>query len=252
MSKHQNEIDLIEQYLEGSLDEEKKRIIEEKISMDENYAENFEQYKLLIDGVNYSGRKKLYTKIEEWDMELSGDYEVESEQSSQKPFKWYYAAASIVIFFVTGFLIYFNLNSGYDRIVADYYKTYVYLSDDKRGDNIEKNSIKHIFEYYERGEYIQFIQMINKLEDGQKTDEVIFYIANAYQAIENYDEAIPLYEQVIIKSNSVYGNGSKWYLALCYLSMDKVEQARPLLEELKGLKTSYYSAKAINLLEDLN
>lgn len=249
MSEHQNEIELIEQYLEGSLDEERNKMIEKKISLDEKYAENFKQYKFLIDGIKYSGRKELFTKLKKWDMELSDNIEVESEHSIGKSFKWYYAAASIILFAVAGFLIYSNLNSGYESVVADYYKPYDYIPEVKRGTKIEENSIEYIFQYYDRGQYIQTIQMINKLEDGLKTVKVNFIMANAYQATDNYVEAIKLYKQII--NSTYYGYGSKWYLALCYLSIENIEQARPLLEELKGLPTSY-SRNAKKLLEDLN
>lgn len=249
MSKLLKEIDLIEQYLEGSLDQEKKRKIDEKISVDENYAENFEQYKFLIDGIKYSGRKKLFTKIKKWDMELSDNFEVESEHSIGKHFKWYYAAASIVILIVAGFLVFSSLNSGYESLVADYYSPYDYTPDVKRGGKIEKNSMDNILQYYDRGQYNQAIQMIINLEEGQKTEKVIFYLANAYQATKNYDEAIDLYKQII--NTGIHGYGSKWYLALCYLSIDNAEQAIPLLEELKGAPTSY-SLNANKLLEDLN
>ena len=250
MSKQQNEVEFIEQFLEGSLDKEKKRMMEDKISQDEDYAKDFEQYKLLIDGIKYSGRKKLLTKIKKWDLDFSDDFESESKHLVRIPFRWYYAAASIAFFIIAGFLIYSNINSGYDRIVADHYTPYNYNSEIKRGDKIEKNSIEHIFQYYDHGEYIQFIQMINKLEDGQKTEQVNFILANAYQATENYDEAIILYGS-IIDSGTSYSTASKWYLALCYLSVDNVAHARLLLEDLKGL-TTFYSPKAKNLLEDLN
>ena len=91
--------------------------------------------------------------------------------------------------------------------------------------------------------------MIDKLEDDQKTEQVNFIIANAYQANANYFEAIKLYEQ-IINSGSIYESGSKWYLALCYLSVKHAERATPLLEELKESATSY-SPKAKKLLDEL-
>ena len=249
MSKHLNETDLIEQYLVGSLDKENKRLIEERIAKDENFAEDIEQHKLLIDGLKYSERKKLYSKLKKWDMELSDDIEVESKHTIGQPTNWYYAIASIIFFSAVSFLIYSNFYSGYDRLVADNYKPYTYIPEVKRGDKIEKNSIEHIFRYYDRGDYNQTIQLINKLEDDQKTEQVNFIMANTYQANKNYFDAIKLYER-ILNSGSIYVSGSKWYLALCYLSTNNVEQAIPLLEELKGSSTSY-SLKAENILKDL-
>ena len=250
MSKYQNETDLIEQYLEGSLDEEKKRLVEEKISKDENFAEDIEQHKLLIDGLKYSERKKLYSKLKKWDMELSDDFEIETKHTIGQPTSWYYAIASIIFFSAVSFLIYSNFYSGYTRLVTDYYKPYTYIPEIKRGDMIEENSIEHIFKYFDRGVYNQTIQLINELEDVQKTEQVNFIMANAYQANKNYFDAIKLYEQ-IINSSSVYVSGAKWYLALCYLSTNNVELAIPLLEELKGSSTSY-SLKAKDILEDLH
>lgn len=249
MSKPQNEIDLIEQYLEGSLDEEKKQLIEKKISKDENFAEEIEQHKLLIDGLKYSERRKLYEKLKTWDLELSNDFELKPKHMIRQPTNWYYGIASIILFISISLLIYSNFYSGYDNLVADYYNPYTYIPGINRGEAIADNSLDHIFKYYDRGDYIQTIQLIDQLEDDQKTEQLNFILANAYQANTNYYYAIKVYEQ-IINTGSIYVTGSKWYLALCYLSVKHVEQATILLEELKGSATSY-SPKAKNLLEDL-
>ena len=249
MKENYDEIELIEQYLEGALEIEQKKLIEEKISNDKNYKVDVEQYKLLIDGIRYSGRKKLHTKLKKWDVELSDDTDVTNNKISIMHFKWYYAAASIAIFMVAGFLIYNNLNSGYDSIVANHYEPYNYIPETNRGSVNDKNSIEEIFDYYDRGEYAQALQIIQNLDATSKTERVNFIFANVLQAMKNYEEAIPVYGQ-IIQTGSIYTNGSKWYLALCYLSMEKVEKARPLLEELK-LSNSSYTPKAKSLLKDL-
>ena len=250
MKANHSEIELIEQYLEGSLDVENRRLVEKKMSNDKNYSRDIEQYRLLIDGIKYSGRNEILAKLKKWDMELPENIEDFNDKSSHRRFIWYYAAASIAIFVVAGILIYSNLKFGYDRIVADHYQPYNYFPETSRGDEINKNSIEEIFEYYDRGEYAQALQMIQNLETNKKTERVNFILANIHQAMKNYNEAIPIYGQ-IIKTGSIHTNGSKWYMALCYLSIDNIENARPLLEELKGSNSSY-TPKAKNLLKDLD
>ena len=250
MKANQNEIEVIEQYLEGSLDSETRRMVDAKISTDKDYAGDIEQYKLLMDGIRYTGRKNFHSKLKKWDAELSDDIDVVKEKTLQMQFKWYYAAAAITFFMVASFLIYSNLSSGYDRIVADHYQPYNNYTETKRGEETDKNSLEEIFEHYDRGEYTQALQMIQNLDANQKTARVNFILANVYQAMKNYNEAIPIYGQ-IIESGSIYTNGSKWYMALCYLSTDNVEKARPLLKELK-VSNSSYSPKAKSLLKDLD
>jgi len=251
MKKDQDNIDLIEQYLEGKLDKESMSKVEEHLETDKGFAEQFKTYKFLMDGIKYSGRKELHKSIREWDKELSEIPEETTPLISIKNKRWYYMAASILFFLVVSLVLYSNLNFGYDRLVADYYTRYDHYTNTKRSEKSEISEIEKIIGYYEYGEYQDVINKIIGLDESQKSDATDFILANVYQETGKYDDAIIIYSKVIISGNSPYENASKWYMALCYLSLNQPEQAIPVLQELENLKSSY-SIKAKKLLQDLD
>lgn len=250
MSIHYSEIDLIEQYLAGMLDEEKRAMMDKKISSDSNYANKINQYKLLFDGVKYSGKKSLLAKMNTWDLDISNETNKKEIVKNIGPVKWYYAAAVIVFFIVASFFIISNLNSGYSQLVATYYQPFNFVSETKRSSTTNENFLNDILNNYDQGNYVRVIQVISKLEQDQKTAQVNYMLANAYQATNKYSEAINLYKN-IISSNSIYTSGAKWYLALCYLSLEDINASKPLLEELNNSNSSY-SQKADSVLKELD
>lgn len=250
MKKYQENIDLIEKYLEGTLDEEHKREVEEAKENDKAFAEQLNAYKFLMDGIRYSGRKELHQKMKEWDSELIDIPEKDTKVISIRNFKWYYIAASFILFMAAGIVIYTNLDSGYEGLVADYYKPYDYIPNIQRGEKADENPMTSICLFYERSDYQATIQAIEDLDQDRRTPDLDMLLASSYQAIGNYEEAIKLYRE-LAEGNSKFDRDSKWYLALCYLSINDPDQARSILEKLKDLN-SYYGPKAQNLLEDLN
>ena len=250
MKKHQDNIDQIEQYLEGNLDEKERIKVEESIASDSKFATDVENYKFLMDGIKFSGRNSLYQKLQDWDQELSENITIGEQNSKIRKFKWYYAAASIVIFVVAIGLVFTNMFSGYERVAANYYEQYDHYSGNTRGDKSDASSLSSINQYYDQGRYGETIDLINKLDLSFQSEEIRFLLANSYMALEKFDEAIILFKEVS-GGTSGYRFESKWYLALCYLYINELDPALPLLEEI-SLSASSKSVEAKRLLEDLN
>ncbi len=250
MSTNENDIELLDQFINGQLDATKRNEVSKRLEQDLEFARELNQLKLMVDCVRISGRKRLLDEIKQWDEDIEDDIEEPEKIRNLGVFRWYYAAASVVVFMVAGFLIYSNINFGYDNIVADVYEPYNYISPTSRGGDVQKNQLSQFFMYYDRAEYTQAIQLWEEVDDAQKTDDAEFYLANAYQAEKRYSEASDIYKK-LIKSENKYKMASIWYLALCYLSLDNPEQANDLLVELEN-ENSSYSPKATDLLSRLN
>ncbi|NJO71948.1 MAG: hypothetical protein HC825_10290 [Oscillatoriales cyanobacterium RM1_1_9] len=61
----------------------------------------------------------------------------------------------------------------------------------------ENTHRKRILPFYDRGEYAQTIQMLNKLEESKRTVATEFILASSYQAVEKFDLAIGIYANII-------------------------------------------------------
>ncbi len=250
MNNPMENIEKFDQYLQELLEEDQREDFEKKLENDAELKKDFLRHQVLVDGIKLHGRKALLDEMKSWDNEIKSIGFEPTEEKSISFFKWYYAAAAISIILVTIAVLYSSLNTGYDRIVASHYQPYTYISDIQRGEAIEENPTDKIFQYYDQGNYQQTVQLINEVPESQRSELMSFIQANAYQAMEDYERAIPIFDS-IADSNSVYAFGSKWYLSLCYLSVDQPDKAVTLLNELKATNSSF-APKAEKLLNDLD
>ena len=250
MKNFKENIELIEQYLDGELDVAGKRNVEQMILDDKEFEQIFSNTRSLIDGIKYSARRDLKSKVGEWEDELSLD--IDSQVSSRKiwSMKWYYIAASIAIILVSNILIFNNLNSGFSSIIEDYYTPYNYIPTTTRGGENATNSFELIFENYDQGQYDKVIEMVYKTDASVRTNEINYLLANSYQASGDFDAAIKIYKE-LLNTDTQYKRGSQWYLALCYLSKENKDLAIPILKELSASNTSK-SVMAQEILEKLN
>lgn len=246
----QNEyIDKFDRYLNDALNADEKDELEKELLNDDQIRHDFEAHKTLVDGICLHGRKSLLDKIEKWDSELENE---ESNYSINRStvFRWYYAAAAIILFVVGAAIIYSTINTGHEHLVAKYYQPYEYLPSTHRGDSSTPDQNGKIFNLYDQGQYEEVVKLIGELDESSQSEIITFFNASAYQALKKYRNAIPLYEKVI-DLNSYYTNGATWYLALCFLSDKQVDEAKQALNNLKETN-SPYAAKAKVLLSELD
>jgi tetratricopeptide (TPR) repeat protein len=242
--------DIIEKYLDDQMKPAEKQKFEEELLNDPELKEEIRKHQLLIDGIKLHGRSQLLSKTKEWDAELGAVPNSESSSRTISSFRWYYVAAAIALILVSVAVIYSNLNTGFDRVVAAHYEPYSYIPDTQRSASTEPRSMDAVLQNYERREYAKVIDLVDAMEPSDKTEIVSFLQANAYQATGENSKAIHAFSE-LANSGSMYATASKWYLALCYLSEKQPDRAIPLVEELMKSRTSF-SPKAKKLMKDLD
>ena len=250
MKDYQNIIDQYERYLDGELDETSRSKMEETMAKDKELAELLEGHKLMLEGIKFTARKELKEKMTEWDASMSVvSDKVESEPKVRK-LKWYYAAASVVIFALTFTFVYqYNANT-YPRIASNHYEQYKSSGISTRSTNAEDNVNNRILQQYVLGNYKVVVDIATNLKPDEMSDKVQFHVACAYMGMKKYDDAIPLFEP-LTAVGVPDRNASKWLLALAHLYKDDPDKALPLLNELVSTQ-SKYSKSASEVLEDLN
>ncbi|MBN1252873.1 MAG: hypothetical protein JXR51_07560 [Bacteroidales bacterium] len=67
---------------------------------------------------------------------------------------------------------------------------------------------------------------------------------------EKYQKAIDEFNYLIINYDN-YNIESRWYLALCYLKLEKTEKAKILFKEL-SLSKNYYQKSALKILKKID
>lgn len=248
MNDQTNKLEILDKYLEKSIGPEEEKLFEKELRDDPELKQELLSHKLLVDGIRFHGRKSLKREMSRWDSQLDENPEESIDQPVIRSFRWYYAAAAVIILIVSVVVIMQNIDSGQDNIVASHYEPFVFMPEQTRSEAHEPE-FAQLFQYYEHVEYLKTIELINQIEVSERPDIVRFMHANALQAVDNFDEAIPIYES-LVKSNSDYLTGAKWYLSLCYLSVNRTSEAKEILADLSQVSSSYAN-KALKLLNDL-
>ena len=248
MNDQTNKMEFIDKYLENSLSPDEVKIFEQELQDNPELMRELVSQKLLVDAIKLHGRKDLKRMMSDWDDQLVDTFNNRNDEGNRFSFRWYYAAAAMLVLLVSVFVIVRYIGDDQEDIVARHYQPYVFIPGQTRGVEEVAESAQTFYDY-ERGEYMKVIESFNQTDASDRSDLMKFMLANSYQALGKFDEAIPVYES-IIKTNSDYLLGSKWYLSLCYLSAGRTAEAKSILHDLSKAPSSF-AKQAEELLNEM-
>ncbi len=91
----------------------------------------------------------------------------------------------------------------------------------------------------------------NPFNDSFNHQELKFYLAQSYMATGDFSESLKLLEQLSGKMVFKYNSDLGWFKALNLIELNKVDQAKPLLQTLVAMHTKPHFQKAQELLLEL-
>ena len=117
----------------------------------------------------------------------------------------------------------------------------------QRSVTADLNILQEANGYFTIGEYQKALLLCEKAI-GENDEKFVFqfYKAATLQNLEQYEDAIPGYSQVITHGDNMFVDEAEWYRALCYLKLGKKDVAREQLVAIMD-KNGFYKndAKAI-------
>jgi hypothetical protein len=148
------------------------------------------------------------------------------------------AAAVILIGIVSSAILVFS--SSNQSLYKSYYAPFNEAFGNYRGNNgVTNTSITKGVKLYISANYIDAIVLFQKLYEENPGDPVSsFYLGLSQLGNSDFLKAISLFE-AHLKTFEVYQPEVKWYLALCYLKTDRVNDAYLLLEDLSVYPGKY-------------
>lgn len=157
-------------------------------------------------------------------------------------------AAVLIISF--GFWMIFSSSPSSEELFAEYYQPYeVFYGQTRNSEkDIKKLEIDAI-KLYKNKMYNEAVIKFQTLLSSGSTEKIKLLYSITQIELKDYENAILNLEE-IIQTNVEYVIEAKWYLALCYLKIDKKDKAKTLFEEL-ALTPGYYKNSSEELLEDL-
>jgi len=194
---------------------------------------------------------ELYDDLKEVDRP-DKDQEIEKGKVSKVNWKVYYRYAAIIILLISvTAIIYFTTRTKPDnqQLFTEYFKPYPNVIITK-GLNEELLSVGMY--YYDMSKYDSAIIFYNKILANKSTNtEVLFYKGVCFLSINKTEEAIEIFSDIVSGKETPYKSPTEWYLALSYLKMQDVRKAKEILTLIRN-RDSYYNQSLEELLEKLD
>ncbi|MDD7915410.1 tetratricopeptide repeat protein [Polaribacter ponticola] len=177
------------------------------------------------------------------------------EKTIEKPKKtnWLIAASIAAIIGLSSYFIFNNQVVSNQELYAKNFTPYENVVVPIVRNNKELTTKALAFAYYELGEYEKAIDLFNQLTSANTTEKITinFYKANAYLMLDNYTDAKELLLPIVKNNKKVWQQESIWYLALTYIKLEDIDNAKLFLQKLQQLK-SYKINKVNDLLKSLD
>jgi tetratricopeptide (TPR) repeat protein len=244
----------IENYLAGNISPQEKARFEEQIRLDAHLAQEVEALRT----ARFVLKTGALLDIKE---QLRG-YSKELEKGDKKkgkvvfPHPWVWAVAASVVLAV-GLFLWIGKGNTNEQLFAEYYRPYPnFVAPVKMGEqdySYSDTTKRKAFFAYDQGSYKDAIPLFKQCLVDQNDSVVTYYLGNAYLGANLPKEASETYLPLL----QLEGKGflffiqTQWYLSLCYLKMNRLQEARQILETIRSSKNEY-SERADQLLMKLD
>lgn len=234
-------LDLLDEYFSGSLEGREKQELEHQLETESDLKDAYREYRDLRDGIDYSIMMTANEELQELEATLpkvaitrqAGGKEIEISIKNRMVV-WKAAAVVALVAISTVLVFQLNQTASPQDLFSQHFEPYPneFVSA-KRGDDLAANPLVQAFQNYDNEHYAAAIEGFNQIILEEENAMALFYLGNAQMAQNQTQAAIATFKRFLeISRDSV--TEAKWYLALSYLKENRVEEAKELLEELKG------------------
>lgn len=259
-------------YLNGEMEAVEKSDFENRIQKDVALAQELQNYRNIMNGIEHWGDMQLKNLISKVDIELENQNFFKQHVPISKPGiiqfiktnKIYAIAATVFLTVTSLFLIkFFNSNSNIqDQWFAEYYHadestTKLVISQlDPSGfipSSLPADSIQWALQNYLDGNYRLSLEFFSRcsLEEGIG-NLCSYYQALNYLALSETEKAIPLLRPLCDIKNQQLQSASCWYLALALMkTSNETSEWKSLLKRVSEDKESTFSQQAQVLVDKM-
>ncbi len=238
MDFSEEHIALFDSYIKGALAAEETADFEKRLQEEEAFRQDFEEYKVLAANVQQYGITQLQKDIASW----------EKKASKKSPFKWWYAAAVLIIGLSGLTWVLLNSGEGNEAIFAAYYKPYPDIVTE-RGDGTDQ--WLEGMALYNNGSYEEAIKIFEPaIRDNGDSKPIQFYLALSHISSGHPKKSIHYHEPLILTDHYL-ADAANWYLGLSYVATGDIKKASEIFETLKDNTSSSYRKQSHEILTKL-
>lgn len=248
----ENDIALIESYLQGELSAEEKRAVEQRLARETDFKLLFEDTRTMIEGLGAIRHKGLLGRIDELEKDLGNPLESKKEArvvywSVQRIAAVFIGLAIVAI--TSWYVLKGDGSVDGAALYEEYYTTYMNVFKPSTRGEEEQTLMVETFGAYDQGAYDTAAGLFDRLLEEDNRAFVRFYAAITYLENNENEKATDLLT-ILMRERGDFETQATWYLALNYLKTENYDNAKSLLEGLIGSPTAYQK-KAQELLKKM-
>lgn len=248
MENEIKDIELIEKYLEGKIQGDEIKNIEDRLDADLDFKKLYDDTKILIEGIKQTGSKETHQNLRNLDSTLPEIKLPSKTLPLWKSKRFIGIAASVIILAVASILvIYLNKPVDNKAIFAEYFEVYPnVVKPQKRSETNQLSLEERAFRSYESLDFELAIELFEKSLVLNQPTELKFYLGVSYLAMNDAKQSAEIFKEIVEERN-VFENQALWYLGLCKLLLEEEDEAKNIFTDISKSNSSYKS-RAENIL----
>lgn len=276
MNPDHNNDERIINYLQNQMSDSDRKNFELQMLNDLSLAQEVEEYRLTLKGVESWGDEQLRDIIlqNEQEIEREGFFKEEPRSTTtepifRKPYNlniWvkYAVAASLAILLVSMYFL-FRAPAVNENVMAF---NQFYSAENQKlsgvismlspagiapGSSVLTDSLTLGLKLYQQKKYEQSSRILSGFKAQPSTDGIrMFYLALSYIELQKTSDAISLLIPLVDANNFEMQEDAVWYLGLCYLKTENGKSnAITLFKQLAQNEKSGYYSQALAILDQL-
>ncbi len=231
---------------EGSLSDNDRQDLENRLQSDTNFRKNAQEMHLYTEGLTVIRQRQMRQRLQDLDATLPP---LDSPSSTN----WLKMILMALVVALAAFGIWRYMAKEDEPVIsgpiAAVFEPYpalgITMGDDDKTIRLEA------LKMYAKKDYQNAIPLLNKAFDIEKDSLLLFYKGIAYIGNGESLKAIPVFES-LQTSTTLPIDTVVWFLALAYFETNQKEKAVILLKNVANTEGGKYKAKANELIEKMN
>ncbi|HEY4784878.1 MAG TPA: tetratricopeptide repeat protein [Bacteroidales bacterium] len=243
------QLEKIIKYLDGEVIGEEKQQFEKQLNADNSLKQTLNLVQEVDKTISNDSLLTYVKKLKETQTTINAEENHHIKTRFLNHWK-IIAAASIATLLIVSTVIHFlpahKLSN--DNIFASFYQRYEADLITRSDTPTEVSDLIKAIQLYDRGNYKEAITKLESIIKLDATNTAArFFIGVSYIETKNFDKAIENLNYVIIQNDTVFIEHAEWYLALCYIKTNRMNQAKPLLNKIAS-SNNFYKVMASDIL----
>jgi tetratricopeptide (TPR) repeat protein len=245
MKDEEEDIDLIEAYLRGSLHGQALAAFQKRRQDDPEFDREVTDYSQIINHIQTTNEKNFINTLKGWDIEIENRHE-----AKVIPLRTILSiAASVLLLAVAGVYLFRNIQPDHELLFQEYFQPYENVISERSGKN---DNQQRGMELYDQKKYDEaIIQLKLAVNEDSDNPSLKCYLGIAYLAGGNTQEAKTIFEAMVHNDHQLFREVAEWNLALTYLKLNNEVMLKKTLEGIVGQKDHQYREQAAALLQQL-